>query len=107
MNKNYEKILSFMQGASWGAVIIGAYLFFTLFYPFGLIIALIGGFFGASIGLFMVIFFEMAHLKLAIYKEKQEHTKLLKRMVYLLERLNASETIKPPVSSSDETLSDH
>ena len=51
-----------MQGASWAAVIVGAYLFFTLFYPFGLIIALIGAFFGASIGLFMVIFFEMASL---------------------------------------------
>jgi Zn-dependent protease with chaperone function len=100
MHKNYEKILSFMQGASWGAVIIGAYLLFTLFYPFGLIIALIGGFFGASIGLFMVIFFEMANLKLEIYKEKKEHTKLLKRMVYLLERLNANQ-------ASDEKLSDH
>ncbi len=86
MSKNYEKILSFMQGASWGAVLIGAYLFFTLFYPFGLIIALIGAFFGASIGLFMVIFFEMANLKLEIYKEKQKHTELLEKMVSLLEQ---------------------
>jgi len=101
MHKNYEKILSFMQGASWGVVIIGAYLFFALFYPLGLIMALIGAFFGATIGLFMVIFFEMAHLKLAIYKEKQEHTKLLKRMVYLLERLNNSD------QKADEKLSDN
>ncbi len=95
-----------MQGASWGAVIIGAYLFFTLFYPFGLIIALIGGFFGASIGLFMVIFFEMANLKLEIYREKKEHTKLLKRIVYLLERINAAKS-PDRTDPADEKLSDH
>ena len=83
-NKNFESIVSFMQGASWGLVIIGAYLFFTLFYPFGLIIALIGGFFGASIGLFMVIFFEMAHIKQEMHKEKIKHTALLEQMVELL-----------------------
>lgn len=83
-NKNFESIVSFMQGASWGLVIIGAYLFFTLFYPFGLIIALIGGFFGASIGLFMVIFFEMAHIKQEMHKEKVKHTVLLEKMVELL-----------------------
>ena len=85
-NKNFESIVSFMQGASWGLVIIGAYLFFTLFYPFGLIIALIGGFFGASIGLFMVIFFEMAHIKQEMHKEKVKHTALLEKMVDLLGR---------------------
>ena len=83
-NKNFESIVSFMQGASWGLVIIGAYLFFTLFYPFGLIIALIGGFFGASIGLFMVIFFEMAHIKQEMHKEKIKHTVLLEKMVEIL-----------------------
>ena len=83
-NKNFESIVSFMQGASWGLVIIGTYLFFTLFYPFGLIIALIGGFFGASIGLFMVIFFEMAHIKQEMHKEKIKHTALLEKMVEIL-----------------------
>ncbi|MCH9814563.1 MAG: hypothetical protein K0U47_11555 [Epsilonproteobacteria bacterium] len=43
-NRDFDKVVSFMQGASWGMVIVGAYLFFTLFYPFGLIIALIGAF---------------------------------------------------------------
>jgi hypothetical protein len=83
-NKKFESIVSFMQGASWAMVIVGAYLFFTLFYPFGLIIALISGFFGASIGLFMVIFFEMAHIKQEMHKEKIKHTALLEKMVDLL-----------------------
>ncbi len=84
-----------MQGASWAAVIIGAYLFFTLFYPFGLIMALIGAFFGASIGLFMVIFFEMANLKLEIYHEKQKQTLLLQKMLSTLQnkqKHNSSQT---------------
>ncbi len=70
-----------MQGASWGIVIIGAYLFFTLFYPFGLIVALIGAFFGATIGLFMVIFFEMAHTQEESLNELKEQTKLLKELL--------------------------
>jgi len=79
MKRNsFDSLVSFLQGASWATVIVGAYLFFTLFYPFGLIVALIGGFFGATIGLFMVIFFEMAHTQEEILKEQQEQTKLLK-----------------------------
>ena len=84
-----------MQGASWGLTIIGAYLFFTLFLPLGLIIAAIGAFFGACIGLFLVIFFETAHLKLEMYREAKEHTKLLRKMERILER------------QRDEKLSDH
>lgn len=70
-----------MQGASWGIVIIGAYLFFTLFYPFGLIVALIGAFFGATIGLFMVVFFEMAHTQEEALHEQKEQTKLLRELL--------------------------
>ncbi len=84
-----------MQGASWALTLIGAYLLFTFFLPFGLLIAAIGAFLGASIGLFLVIFFETAHLKLEIYREKREQTRLLRRVVELLERLH------------HEKLSDH
>ena len=79
--KKFDSLVSFMQGASWGIVIIGAYLFFTLFYPFGLIVALIGAFFGATIGLFMVVFFEMAHTQEEALKEQKEQTKLLQALV--------------------------
>ena len=80
MQRNrFDALVSFLQGASWATVIIGAYLFFTLFYPFGLIVALIGGFFGALIGLFMVVFFEMAHTQEEILKEQKEQTQILKK----------------------------
>jgi len=79
--KNFDSLVSFMQGASWGVVIVGAYLFFTLFYPFGLIVALIGGFFGATIGLFMVVFFEMAHTQEEALEEQKEQTKLLRNLL--------------------------
>ena len=92
-----------MQGASWGAVVVGAYLFFNLFFPFGLLFALLGAFMGASIGLILVFFFEMAHLKLQIYKESKEHTKLLKKIARDLEREMPSLVDQ----SSDEKLSDH
>ncbi len=82
MQKNsFESIVSFLQGASWAIVVIGAYLFFTLFYPFGLIVALVGGFFGAMIGLFMVVFFEMAHSQEESLNEQREQTKLLKELL--------------------------
>ncbi|OQX74019.1 MAG: hypothetical protein B6D59_03755 [Campylobacteraceae bacterium 4484_4] len=86
-----------MQGVSWGVVIIGAYLFFTLFWPFGLIVALIGAFFGATIGLFFVIFFEMAHISFERLKEEHKQTKHLKELI---------EILSPP-SQTDEKLSDH
>ena len=79
--KKFDSLVSFMQGASWGIVIIGAYLFFTLFYPFGLIVALIGAFFGATIGLFMVVFFEMAHTQEEALVEQKEQTKLLREFL--------------------------
>ena len=79
--KGFAGLVGFLQGASWATVVIGAYLFFTLFYPFGLIVALIGGFFGATIGLFMVVFFEMAHIQEEALKEQREQTKLLKEML--------------------------
>jgi membrane associated rhomboid family serine protease len=78
---SFESIVSFLQGASWAIVVIGAYLFFTLFYPFGLNVALVGGFFGAMIGLFMVVFFEMAHAQEESLKEQREQTKLLKELL--------------------------
>jgi membrane associated rhomboid family serine protease len=79
--KGFDSLVGFLQGASWATVIIGAYLFFTLFYPFGLIVALIGGFFGATIGLFMVIFFEMAHTQEETLSEAKEQTKLLRELL--------------------------
>ena len=79
--KGFDSLVSFLQGASWATVVIGAYLFFTLFYPFGLIVALIGAFFGATIGLFMVIFFEMAHTQEELLSEAKEQTKLLKELL--------------------------
>ena len=100
MHKGYQKILSFMQGASWGAVVIGAYLFFNLFFPLGLLFGLLGALMGAGIGLILVFFFEMAHLKLQIFKESREHTKLLKKIAKDLEKL-------PSDRFSDEKLSDH
>ncbi len=95
--KGFESLVSFLQGVSWGVVIIGAYLFFTLFWPFGLIVALIGAFFGATIGLFLVIFFEMAHISYERLKEEHKQTKHLKELIELL---------RAP-SRTDETLSDH
>ncbi len=75
-----------MQGAAWGLVIVGAVLLFLLFYPFGLLVALISALFGASIGLFMVIFFEMAHIQQIKLKEQKKQTELLTKIASLLEK---------------------
>ena len=101
MHKGYQKILSFMQGAAWGAVVVGAYLFFTLFLPLGFLTAILGAFFGASIGLMLVFFFESAHLKLQIYRESKAQTKLLKKLLHEMEKPSALER------EPDASLSDH
>jgi hypothetical protein len=86
----FEKLLSFLQGASWAFALAGGGYTFLLFLPFGIIIAsLIALFFFLS-GCFFAIIFEMAQLQLDKYEE-------LKKQTHFLEKL----------SLNDQTLSHH
>ncbi len=77
----YEKLISLLQGASWAVVVVGAVSFFSILYPFGLFVALVGAFLGSLGGLFFVVFFEIAHQQSEKLQEMKKQTKLLERLV--------------------------
>lgn len=86
----FEKLLSFLQGASWALAIAGGGYTFLLFLPFGTIIASIIALFFFLTGFFFVIIFSMAQLQLDKFEE-------LKKQTHLLEKLNRD----------DQTVSHH
>jgi hypothetical protein len=76
----YERLISLLQGASWALVVIGATVFFSTLYPFGLFTALLGAFIGSLGGLFFVVLFEMAHQQSEKLSEIKKQTKLLEKI---------------------------
>jgi uncharacterized membrane protein len=76
---NFEKLLSFLQGASWALAIAGGGYTFLLFLPFGLLISAFIGLFFFLFGMVFVVVFEIAFLQIAKFKEMQKQTALLER----------------------------
>jgi len=77
----YERLISLLQGASWALVVVGATTSFSIFYPFGLIVAIVGAFIGSLGGLFFVVIFEIAHQQSEKLEEIKKQTKLLEKLV--------------------------
>jgi len=73
----FEKLLSLLLGAAWALVVVGATTFFISFYHSGILIALLGAFIGALIGLFFVVLFEIAQIQIDKLKELKKQTQLL------------------------------
>ena len=87
---HFEKLLSFLQGASWALALAGAFYSFLVIFPFGLIAASLVGLFFFLIGLVFVVIFVVAQLQIDKLNE-------LKRQTYLLEKR----------STHDQKLSDY
>ncbi len=83
---SFEIVISFMQGVSWGIVVVAALLLFVIFYPFGLLVASLSAVFGASVGMVMVVFFEMAYIKMLQLKESKKQTEILTKIATSLEK---------------------
>jgi hypothetical protein len=77
----FERLISLLQGASWAFVLIGAFSFFTVFYPFGLLSGIIGAFLGSLGGFFFVVVFEIANIQIEKLEETKKQTKLLEKLV--------------------------
>ena len=75
-----ETVISFLLGAAWATVLLGAALFFWSFMPFGLFFALIAAVAGSLVGLFLVVVLEVAALQFDKYRELQKQTRLLEKI---------------------------
>lgn len=78
---HFEKLLSFLQGASWALAIAGGGYTFILFLPFGLIVSAMIGLFFFLAGVFFVVVFEIAFIQMAKLKEMEKQTALLERCI--------------------------
>jgi predicted membrane-bound spermidine synthase len=76
----FEKLLSLLQGAAWALVAVGSISFFLSLYHSGIVIALLGAFIGALLGLFFVILFEIAQIQIDKLKEMKKQTALLEKL---------------------------
>lgn len=76
----FEKLLSFLQGASWALAIAGGFYTFLLFLPFGLIIASIVALFIFLSGCFFAILFVMAQIQSDKLEELKKQTQLLEKL---------------------------
>lgn len=83
-----ETIISFLLGASWALVFLGAGLLFWSFLPFGIIIALMAGIVGSLLGLFFVVILELASLQFEKYRELRRQTDILLSIKELMESSN-------------------
>jgi hypothetical protein len=95
-----ESIVSFLLGAAWAIVLLGAVLLFWSFLPFGVVIALMAGIVGSLFGLFLVVVLEVAALQFEKYRELKHQTRLLKKIRDALETEGAK-------GEERDTLRDH
>ena len=77
----YDKIISFLQGASWAVVLLGALITFNIFFPFGLAFAIFTTIFFIFISLFLI-------LLLDAFAVNRERLQEMKKQTELLEKLN-------------------
>jgi membrane associated rhomboid family serine protease len=90
-----ETIISFLLGAAWALVLLGAIFLFWSFLPFGVVIALMAALVGSIFGLLSVVLLEVAALQFEKMRELRRQTKIL-------------EAIKVSLDSSDDVaLRDH
>ena len=85
-----EIVVSFLLGAAWAIVLLGAAFLFWSFLPFGIIIATMAGLVGSLFGLLFVVLLEVAALQFDKYRELRHQTYLLKKIEASLERAGDS-----------------
>jgi hypothetical protein len=76
-------LVNFILGASWAFAFIGATILFSSFLHVSIFYAIIGGFFGALPGLFLVLLMEYFLMRQEKLDELKKQTKLLEKLVEL------------------------
>ncbi|BDY12081.1 hypothetical protein [Hydrogenimonas cancrithermarum] len=80
-----ETIISFLLGAAWALVLLGAAFLFWSFFPFGIVIALMAALVGSLFGLLFVVLLEVAALQFEKMRELRRQTKILESIKVSLE----------------------
>lgn len=73
----FDKIISFLQGASWAVVFFGALITFKLFSSFGFIVTFFITFLYIFVSLFLVLLLDFFAINRKRFVEEKKQTKLL------------------------------
>lgn len=87
----FDRILSFLLGASWAIVFFGALILFKSFLPFGLGLALVATIFFIFVTLFLILLLDAFAVNRQKLVEIKKQTELLQK---IYEKQNTSSTIK-------------
>ena len=79
--KIVQNILDFLLGVSWAIVFLGAFFFFFIFTPLGLITAFIAAFFGMILGFVLIVVFESMKALFENSEELKKQNILLKELI--------------------------
>lgn len=79
--KIVQNILDFLLGVSWAIVFLGAFFFFFIFTPLGLITAFIAAFFGMIFGFVLIVVFESMKALFENSEELKKQNILLKELI--------------------------
>ena len=78
----YDRIIGFLQGASWGIIIFGALITFKLSIAFGLSIAVFFTIFFIIISLFLVLALDAFSVNKQKLAEAKKQTELLEKISF-------------------------
>jgi uncharacterized membrane protein (DUF106 family) len=76
----FDRVLSFLLGASWGIIIFGALLIFNIFSSLGLPLAIFITIFFIIISLFFVLLLDAFSINREKLTEMKKQTKLLEKL---------------------------
>ncbi|MCX6075968.1 MAG: hypothetical protein NTW78_03680 [Campylobacterales bacterium] len=76
----FDRIISFLHGASWGIVIFGTLIVFNIFLPFGISLSLFVTTFYIVISLFLILALDAFSVNKQRLAEAQKQTKLLEKI---------------------------
>jgi hypothetical protein len=76
----YDKIISFLQGASWAVVLFGALITFKIFSPFGIAFSIFITIFFIFVSLFLILVLDALSIHREKLQEMKKQTKLLEKI---------------------------
>jgi uncharacterized membrane protein len=76
----YDKIISFLLGASWGIIFFGAYITFKTSMAFGLTLAIFSTIFFIIVALFLVLLLDAFSVNKKRLEESKKQTELLEKI---------------------------
>jgi len=76
----YQRIISFLLGASWAVVLFGALFIFKIFIAFGIAIALFVTLLFIIISLFLILLLDSFEVRKRTLEESKKQTELLEKI---------------------------